>query len=122
MSASSLQVLRLSLVAVWLFTAAFSLIELRSQSAALLLQAGVGDAGWRDALVIAGALLDLVLGLALWLRPGRPSYVAAGAGLLLMTLVASLMLPALWLHPLGPLLKNLPIAAVLWVLWRETPA
>jgi hypothetical protein len=27
--------------------------------------------------------------------------------------------PGLWLHPLGPLLKNIPIAAVLWVLARK---
>ena len=28
--------------------------------------------------------------------------------------------PDLWLHPLGPLSKNLPIAAALWVLWQST--
>jgi hypothetical protein len=34
-----------------------------------------------------------------------------------------LLQPALWLHPLGPLLKNLPIAALLWHLYRRaTPS
>ena len=32
--------------------------------------------------------------------------------------LATLLLPALWLDPLGRLLKNLPIAATLCVLWR----
>ena len=38
-----------------------------------------------------------------------------------MTLVATVMLPALWLHPLGPLTKNVPIAVVLWMLMRRSP-
>ena len=38
-----------------------------------------------------------------------------------MTIVTTALLPAMWLHPLGPLLKNLPIAAALVVLRRNTP-
>ena len=36
-----------------------------------------------------------------------------------MTAAATLLQPALWLHPLGPLLKNLPIAALLVHLLRQ---
>ncbi len=36
-----------------------------------------------------------------------------------MTLAATVLQPGLWLHPLGPLLKNLPIAALLWHLYRR---
>ena len=36
--------------------------------------------------------------------------------MLVMTALASVLDPSLWLHPLGPLTKNVPIAAALWVL------
>lgn len=111
--------LRASLILVWLLTGAASLVELNGQSSALLQQAGLVKSAWREALIVGGALVDIALGLALWLRPGRLVYAAALIGMLAMTLIATLLLPALWLHPLGPLLKNLPIAAVLVVLWRR---
>ena len=38
--------------------------------------------------------------------------------MLLMTGVATAIDPSLWLHPLGPLTKNVPIAALLLVLAR----
>lgn len=111
--------LRASLIAVWLGTAAVSLLELNGQSAQLLQAAGLSEPRLLRALIVGGALADLALGLALWLRPGRITYLAALALMLLMTLAATALLPALWLHPLGPLLKNLPIAALLWVLAKD---
>lgn len=41
--------------------------------------------------------------------------------MLLMTFTATLLVPALWLHPLGPLTKNLPIAVALLLLARHPP-
>lgn len=108
--------LRWSLIAVWLGTAAVSLLELDGQSAQLLHAAGLSQPLLVQALIVSGAAADLALGLALWLRPKRTTYLAALALMLLMTLAATMLLPGLWLHPLGPLLKNLPIAALLWVL------
>jgi len=108
-------------VAVWLSTAAVSLWELGGQSRALLIQAGLSSNAVMDSVVFAGAGLDLALGLLLWLKPARWVYAAALAGMLVMTVIATLLLPSLWLHPLGPLTKNLPMAAMLWVLWRSHP-
>ena len=113
--------LRFSLVAVWLFTAVASIVELDGQSSRVLAEAGVASPLWLvRCLIIGGAAADLVIGLALWCRPGRISYFSALALLLVMTAVATLLQPSLWLHPLGPLLKNLPIAALLWYLYRRT--
>ncbi len=116
---NAIPLLRASLIAVWLGTAAVSLLELNGQSAQLLQAAGLSEPRLLRALIVGGALADLALGLALWLRPGRATYLAALALMLLMTLAATALLPALWLHPLGPLLKNLPIAALLWVLAQD---
>ena len=110
--------LRYSLVFVWLTTALVSVWELQGQSLQLL--AGLNDTmPWlKPALILSGALVDLVLGLWLWLRPGRTVYRLALAVMLLMTGVATAIDPSLWLHPLAPLTKNLPIAALLLVLAR----
>ncbi|WP_295537743.1 DoxX-like family protein [uncultured Pseudacidovorax sp.] len=107
------------LATLWLGTAAVSLIGLDGQSAALLQRAGVPAGHLADAIVWAGSLLDLALGLLLWLRPGRASAWLAMAGMALMTAAATLLLPSLWLDPLGPLLKNLPVALLLWLLARS---
>lgn len=113
--------LRLSIVAVWLSTAIVSVWELQGQSAQLLLAAGVRDASLARVLILAGAGVDAALGLAMLLWPARWSYLAALAVMALMTLVASVLDPSLWLHPLGPLTKNLPIAALLLVLAKAKP-
>lgn len=114
------RLLRLSLVAVWLFTAFASIVELDGQSSRVLAEAGVASPLWLvRCLIIGGAAADLFIGLALWWWPGRISYLAALALLLVMTAVATFLQPSLWMHPLGPLLKNLPIAALLWHLYRR---
>lgn len=114
------RLLRLSLVAVWLFTAVASIVELNGQSRQVLAEAGIASPQWLvQLLIVGGAAADLAIGLALWLRPGRIVYLAALALMLTMTLVATVLQPSLWLNPLGPLLKNLPIAALLWHLYRR---
>lgn len=106
--------LRLSLVFVWLWTGAVSLIEWHGQSTALMRTANMTPAAWDGWLIGGGAALDLVIGLAMLLWPTRLVYVAALIAMLGMTIMATVLLPDLWLHPLGPLSKNLPIAAALW--------
>ena len=98
--------------------------ELHGQSRKLL--AGLptawteGNTSWLPtAILLAGAAADAVLGLWLALRPGRQAYGAALLMMLIMTLLATAIHPAWWLHPFGPLTKNLPIAAILWVLLQD---
>ena len=124
MNHASAQLLRASLVVVWLATAVVSVWELHGQSRELL--AGLptawteGDTSWlATAIILAVAAADAVLGLWLALRPGRKAYGAALLMMLAMTLLATAIQPAWWLHPFGPLTKNLPIAAILWVLLQD---
>ena len=124
MNHASAQLLRASLVVVWLATAVVSVWELHGQSRELL--AGLptawagGHAPWLPtAIILAGAAADAVLGLWLALRPGRKAYGAALLMMLIMTVLATAIQPAWWLHPFGPLTKNLPIAAILWVLLQD---
>lgn len=124
MNHASARLLRASLVVVWLATAVVSVWELHGQSRELL--AGLptawteGNTSWLPtAILLAGAAADAVLGLWLALRPGRKAYGAALLMMLIMTLLATAIHPAWWLHPFGPLTKNLPIAAILWVLLQD---
>jgi len=124
MNHASARLLRASLVVVWLATAVVSVWELHGQSRELLAglpTAWAGDhAPWLPtAIILAGAAADAVLGLWLALRPGRKAYGAALLMMLAMTLLATAIQPAWWLHPFGPLTKNLPIAAILWVLLQD---
>ncbi|MCS4291906.1 hypothetical protein M2375_000101 [Comamonas sp. BIGb0152] len=114
-----LQLLRLSLVAVWLWTASASLLQWQGESTALLQAGGIDAPSTQAWLIAGGAALDLLLGLWLLCRPGRNAYATALVAMLVMTVAATALLPALWLHPLGPLSKNLPIAAALWLLWQS---
>jgi hypothetical protein len=121
MNPSEVRWMRGSLVFVWLVTAAVSLWEMHGQGRELLRVGGVADASVSDALIASGAALDALLGAWLWFRPARLAYLSALGALLGMTLVATVLLPTLWLHPLGPLTKNAPIAAILWALARKIP-
>jgi hypothetical protein len=113
--------LRYSLVFVWLATALVSVHEVHGQSRALLVTSGVTDMRVADALVWAGAAVDAVLGLLLLVWPVRRVYGLALLVMLGMTVVATVLQPVLWLHPLGPLTKNVPIGVVLWILMRRSP-
>ena len=116
------QFMHASLVVVWLGTAVVSALDylglsgLNHEGARLLDQGGIGDARWQALLIWSGLLADLALGLALLLRPGRAIYLSALLLMTAMTVIGTALQPTLWLHPLGPLLKNLPIAAMLWFL------
>ncbi|MFN7155975.1 MAG: DoxX-like family protein [Acidovorax sp.] len=121
MHPASRQLLRLSLVFVWLVTAIVSVVELQGQSRELLvsLPRALTDPRLATALILSGAAADAALGLWLAWRPGRAAYWAALGLMGVMTLLATLIDPGWWLHPLGPLTKNLPIAAILLVLLKD---
>ena len=118
MAHTELRWLRLSLVFVWLWTALASLREWNGQSLALLAALPDTWPGLKSALIGGGTALDALLGLWLWWRPGRLAYGAALIAMVLMTLLATAIDPGGWLHPLGPLSKNIPIAAALLLLLR----
>lgn len=119
MNPSSRALLRHSLVFVWLATAAASVWELHGQSRQLLAGLPFNSPAITTALVLAGAAADALVGLWIALRPGRAAYAAALALMVVMTLLATAIEPGWWLHPFGPLTKNLPIAAILVVLLRN---
>jgi hypothetical protein len=107
------------LAALWIGTALVSFgLYPAEQSYALLQQVGVPPA-WRPLALYGAATLDLVLGV-LTLLPLRRARALWAAQMLLIggyTLIISLRLPEYWLHPFGPIGKNLPLLALLVMLY-----
>lgn len=119
-----LPLLRLSIALVWIVTGIVSLgLYPVAESYALL--ARVGITGWMAPLMLYGAaLLDLAFGFATLLIKRRYwLWWAQLATILFYTIVITFRLPEFWLHPYGPLLKNLPMLAAIWLLLElERPA
>lgn len=118
--------LRLSIAFVWiaagLVSALFYPIE---ESYALLARTGIphsGVWGWLAPLVLYGAAaLDLVLGIATLVA--RRFYLVGLTQLAVMagfSVIIAIKLPEFWLHPFGPLVKNVPLAvAILMMMAME---
>ncbi|HEY1140141.1 MAG TPA: NAD(P)H-binding protein [Lysobacter sp.] len=113
-----LPLLRLSVALVWIVTGIVSL-GVYPVSDSLDLLARVGLHG-RLALasLYAAAVLDLALGIATLVMHRRQWLYAFQALVILgYTAIITLWLPEYWLHPYGPVLKNLPLLAALWLLF-----
>jgi uncharacterized protein YbjT (DUF2867 family) len=114
-----LPLLRLSIALVWIFTGIMSLgLYPIEQSYALL--AHVGLTGWLATLALYGAaLLDLALGIAILVcKRRRLLWIAQVAVIFSYMGIISLRIPEFWLHPFGPILKNLPMLAAIWILYE----
>jgi hypothetical protein len=65
------------------------------------------------------AARDIAFGMAtLFLRHRRGLWIAQTAAIGVYTMAITLFLPEFWLHPFGPLIKNVPILAVIWLLYE----
>lgn len=110
---------RSSLVLLWWGTVVASLHDGGAAGIAMLHDATGMSAPAAFTLVLLGCAWDAAIGLCLLLRPGVFAYRAAALGVVGMTLLATALMPGLWLDPLGALLKNLPVLALLGLLGRE---
>jgi uncharacterized protein YbjT (DUF2867 family) len=114
-----LPLLRYSVALVWIVTGIVSLglFPVRS-SYDLLARAGVSRA-LAPALLYGAALMDLAFGLAtLLVKRRRFVWLAQTAAILLYTIIISAKMPEFWLHPFGPLLKNVPLLAAILALYH----
>ena len=111
--------LRWTLAIIWLATAFVSaFVYPPADSLAML--ARVGLEGWPATLALYGAAaLDAALGIACMVRPRRALWLAQGALIFGYSAVIAACLPEYLWHPFGPLLKNMPILAILIILYAE---
>lgn len=119
-----LAAMKAALVLVWIVTGLLSLgLYPADRSLALLRDFGVhGLPAWWA--LYAGAALDIALGLALALATPRFQAWVLGAQMGTMlgyTLLITLRIPEWWLHPFGPVLKNLPMLVATGMLMAFAP-
>jgi uncharacterized protein YbjT (DUF2867 family) len=113
-----LPLLRVSIAAVWIWTGIVSLgLYPRDASLDLLYRTGVPVA-LAPLLLYGAAALDFLFGIAtLLLSKRRLLWLAQIALIVGYTLIITIKLPEFWLHPYGPILKNLPMLAAIYALY-----
>lgn len=116
MKARDLRLIRYALAVVWLATGLLSLgIYPQQESLRLLEQVGLyGNIALLA--LYSSASLDMLLGILTLAHPSRRLWQAQAALVLGYSAIIACCLPAYWLHPFGPVLKNLPILMLLWLL------
>ena len=114
-------VLRGSLAFMWLYTALVTL-ALPHESGVLRLLARCGfdeRAAWGA--MIASCVLNTMLGIATWWRPSPAVYLVQVAAVLGYTLTAAVNMPELTIDHCGPLVKNVPVLALLLMMTMARP-
>ena len=111
-----LPLLRIAIALMWIVTGIVSLaVYPVADSYALLARTGITGT-FATAALVSAAALDIALGIATLLAPSRILWWSQIALILAYTLIISIWLPEFWAHPYGPVLKNLPILALLLLL------
>jgi hypothetical protein len=112
-----LPLLRWIIAFVWIYTGVISaFVYPVSDSYAMLREVGIS--GWMLPLNLYGAaLIDIALGIAVLLR-----YRVFMTGLVQLavitgyTLIISFFLPEYWVHPFGPIVKNIPFVMTILIM------
>jgi uncharacterized protein YbjT (DUF2867 family) len=116
-----LPVLRLSIALVWIVTAIVSaFIYPAARSFELLARTGIPPS-LQPLMLYGAAAFDLLLGvgiLALDARRRRWLWLMQLALIGFYTIVIAFRLPEFLVHPYGPLTKNLPMLAAIWLLYE----
>ncbi|MDX5364172.1 MAG: SDR family oxidoreductase [Pseudazoarcus pumilus] len=111
--------LHAALATMWFAAGIVSLLQ-HEVSLALLASLGLSGAS-AVAVLVAASMLDLALGLATLLRPSRALWLSQTLLVAVYSMIISVWLPEHWLHPFGPIVKNLPILAMLLMLYARSP-
>lgn len=111
---------RLSLSLLWLFTAASSFWWGRTIGYEVLAKQEI-TGSFADLCINAGSLVDTVIGL--WLLTAYKLQWCYRAQLIIIlsyTILLSVIDPSFWLHPFGPLTKNIPLLVFIFWLSKTT--
>ena len=118
-----LDVLRFSLGFLWLWSGVQPALTAADMSLDLLGRAGIA-AEWQMAAFYASSALDVLdvfFGILCFtkFRNYRFIWLAQFTVVLGYSVIVACRLPEMWLHPFAPLIKNVPILAVLFYLFEN---
>jgi hypothetical protein len=119
MTATEFKVISYCLASIWLITGIISLGIYPVQDSLNLL-ARVGISGTLALFTLYfEAVLDMVVGILTLTKPCKLLWQAQAAIIIGYSVVIAVCLPEFLIHPFGPILKNLPILVLLWLLNRR---
>lgn len=122
LSPAALWIARVSLAFMWLYTALISAL-MPQASGVLQLLARCGFEGRAGvAALVFSCGLNIVLGVLALRRPVPWALALQIAAVLGYTLTAAINMPELTLDHCGPLVKNLPVLALVVLVWLSAPA
>lgn len=113
-----LPLLRAAVALTWIGTGIVSLgVYPVSESYALLARVGIG-ASLAPLFLYGAAVVDLALGIGIYVLRRARRWLWRAQMLLIAaySVIIAAWLPEFWLHPFGPLLKNLPLLAAILLL------
>lgn len=111
---------RYSLALLWIFTGLTSVYFDYESGYELLINFGFDDSVTR-ALIYSGAILDIALGL--WILSNKQMKLCYAIQIVVITsytILLTIIEHSYWLHPFGPLSKNLPIIMLILILYSVT--
>lgn len=119
MSAFELQMVRHAIAIIWLITGILSMgIYPIEDSLQMVAPLGL-PRSISLVLVYGAAALDILMGILTWTMPRARLWLAQMTLIICYSLLATYAVPEQWLHPFAPLLKNLAVLALLWLLYRH---
>jgi len=110
---------RLSLSFLWIFTGITSVFFAKAIGYEVLANGGI-TGSLADLCILSGSGLDVVIGI--WLLFGwrlKACYLVQLVVIATYTLLLTAIEPGYWLHPFGPLTKNLPLLVLVCFLYSE---
>ncbi len=116
-------VAKLSLSFLWIFTGLTSYFFAKEIGHEVLSLAGI-TGSLAEVLIVAGSVTDILIGL--WLVLGgqlRWCYLLQIGVITVYTILLTAIAPDFWLHPFGPLTKNIPLVVLIcWLYHQEKVA
>lgn len=113
-------VARFSISFLWVFTGITSYFFAKDIGHDVLARANITGV-FAEACIVAGCVLDIFIGI--WLLTGRKllwCYWLQFGVIAVYTLLLTVIAPEFWLHPFGPLTKNIPLVVLIgWLFVDE---
>lgn len=104
-----------ALAFLWIWTGVVSLLWGKDIGYQVLANAAI-TGQQADLLIVAGAGLDILLGVWLLSQRGlKTCYLIQIAVIVVYSLLLTWIDYRFWWHPFGPLSKNVPIAVLMWI-------
>ena len=110
---------RLSLSFLWFFTGITSVFFAKDIGYEVLANGGI-KGNLATFSIYSGSFLDIVI--SFWLLSGkylRNCYLIQIIVIVLYTLLLTAIEPNFWIHPFGPLTKNIPLLVMIYYLYQR---